>query len=84
MRCLALVAIAVTSAMVVDQFAITAPFCGGDHGCDAVTSTAYGRPLGIPLSVLGLAAFVGYLGLSLTSGRLPRMILGWASDGPRS
>jgi uncharacterized membrane protein/protein-disulfide isomerase len=78
-RCLALVAIGVTGAMVVDHFAITAPFCGGNHGCDSVTSTAFGKPLGIPLSILGLAAFTGYLGLSLMSGQRARVILGWAS-----
>ena len=78
-RFLAIVAIVVASAMVVDQFTITAPFCGGDQGCGAVTSTSYGRPLGIPLSVIGLSAFVGYLGLSLLSGRTSRVVLGWAS-----
>jgi len=78
-RCLALVAIAVASAMVVDHFAISAPFCGGDQGCGAVTSTAYARPLGIPLSVLGLTSFCGYLGLSLLSGKQSRVLLGWAS-----
>ncbi|HVJ86868.1 MAG TPA: vitamin K epoxide reductase family protein [Caulifigura sp.] len=78
-RFLAIVAIVVASAMVVDQFTITAPFCGGDQGCGAVTSTAYGRPFGVPLSVLGLSAFIGYLGLSLLSGRTSRIVLGWAS-----
>jgi protein-disulfide isomerase len=65
--------------MVVDHFAISAPFCGGDAGCGAVTATAYARPLGIPLSILGLASFSAYLGLSLMSGRQSRTILGWAS-----
>jgi uncharacterized membrane protein len=78
-RCLALIAIAVSSAMVVDQLAVVAPFCGGDHGCDSVTSSAYGKLLGVPLAVLGLAAFTGYLGLSLVPGRLSRVVLGWAS-----
>ncbi|QDT52725.1 Vitamin K epoxide reductase family protein [Caulifigura coniformis] len=78
-RVLALVAIAVTSAQVVDHFAITAPFCGGDLGCSSVTSTGFARPLGIPLSVLGLGAFTAYLGLSLMSGRPARTVLGWAS-----
>jgi len=78
-RCLALVAIAVSGAMVVDHFAVAAPFCGGEGGCGAVTSTAYARPLGIPLSILGLTAFSGYLALSLASGTLARKLLGWAS-----
>jgi len=78
-RLLALVAIAVTSAQVVDHFAITAPFCGGDLGCSSVTSTGYAKPLGIPLSVLGLGAFTAYLGLGLLSGRPARTVLGWAS-----
>ena len=44
-----------------------------------MTSTAYAKPLGIPLSILGLASYSGYLGLSQLSGNQSRVILGWAS-----
>ncbi len=76
LRMLARLAIAVTSAMMIDEFSPSAPFCGTDGDCQAVTHTAYGRPLGVPLSLIGWTAFVVFFAVSLNSRAVARNIVG--------
>jgi len=52
-----LVSILGSAASLADDSFDTAPFCSFESGCDAVTGTAYGHPLGVPLAAVGLAAF---------------------------
>lgn len=56
-RFVLLVSIAGSAASLTDDTLDTRPFCGFESGCDAVTGTGYGHPLGIPLSAVGLAGF---------------------------
>jgi uncharacterized membrane protein/predicted DsbA family dithiol-disulfide isomerase len=43
-------------------------FCSEGGGCDALRQTAYAHPLGVPLPVLGIAAFLLLGFLTLTRG----------------
>lgn len=50
------------------------PFCaGGSHGCERVQSSEYAKFAGIPVAVLGLAAYVSILGALLAPGDLARL-----------
>jgi uncharacterized membrane protein len=55
-----------------------ATFCSFESGCEAVTSSVYGKPLGIPLPIFGLAGFAAILGLTLvnrdSAGRIARWL----------
>jgi uncharacterized membrane protein/predicted DsbA family dithiol-disulfide isomerase len=64
-RCFALVALVLCVAMVIDQLSPVPKFCGFRGGCDAVLNSIYGRPLGIPISTVGLAAFAIFYLVSL-------------------
>jgi protein-disulfide isomerase len=66
-RLFALVALAVSAALLAGSFRPGTPLCPfRGSGCSAVLSSSLGRPLGIPLPVVGLAVFAAYLALSLT------------------
>lgn len=65
LRAISLVAIIACAAMIVDDVAAAPAFCGFRAGCDEVLHSAYGRPFGIPLSLIGLAAFGVFFGLTL-------------------
>ena len=65
LRAILLVAILGSAASLADDSFDTAPFCGFESGCDAVTGTEYGRPLGLPLAAVGLAAFGVLFALTL-------------------
>jgi uncharacterized membrane protein len=56
-RLLTLIALAVSTAQLADQLSGAGAFCSFDGACEAVTTSAYGRPLGIPLSAVGVAGF---------------------------
>ncbi|WP_171472454.1 vitamin K epoxide reductase family protein [Frigoriglobus tundricola] len=65
LRVVLLVSILGSAASLADDSFDTAPFCGFESACDAVTGTEYGRPLGLPLAAVGLAAFGVLFALAL-------------------
>jgi uncharacterized membrane protein len=74
-RLLALVAMGVRTAMVLDYVLPSPAFCGFKAGCEEVTHSAYGRLLGIPLPLWGLAAFGAFYCLTLfPTGRVGKLI----------
>ncbi|HKE17769.1 MAG TPA: vitamin K epoxide reductase family protein [Kofleriaceae bacterium] len=66
---LALVGMAVSAALLVDSMRPVPAFCAAE-GCAAVRATAWARPLGIPMPVLGLLFFAAALALSAAGPRL--------------
>lgn len=56
-RVLCVVALAASAASLADQSFGEARFCSFESGCEEVTNSVYGSPLGIPLPVFGLAGF---------------------------
>lgn len=74
-RLLACAAMATCMAMLVDYLLPSPAFCGFKAGCEEVTHSAYGRPVGIPLPVWGLGAFGAFYGLTLfPTGRLGKLV----------
>ena len=74
-RLLALVAMGVCMAMLLDYILPSPAFCGFKAGCEEVTHSAYGRPLGVPLPLWGLGAFGAFYSLTLfPAGRLGKLI----------
>lgn len=71
-RLIALTALALSSASLVDSLFFSGAFCGFRSGCGEVTASAYGRPLGIPLPIVGVAGFSTILLLSLIPNRYVR------------
>jgi uncharacterized membrane protein/predicted DsbA family dithiol-disulfide isomerase len=68
-------AMGVCTAMLVDYILPSPAFCGFKAGCEEVTNSAFGRPLGVPLPLWGLAAFGAFYGLTLfPAGRLGKLI----------
>jgi uncharacterized membrane protein len=67
-RLLTVFALGICGVILADSL-FTGAFCGFNSGCATVTSSAYGRPLGVPLPVVGLAGFGLVLGLSLVPER---------------
>jgi len=59
---LALVGLAISAALLVDSLGPAPAFCAAE-GCGAVRDTAWARPLGIPMPVLGVAFFAVALAL---------------------
>jgi uncharacterized membrane protein/predicted DsbA family dithiol-disulfide isomerase len=75
LRLLACVAMATCMAMLVDYLLPSPAFCGFRAGCEEVTRSVYGRPLGIPLPLWGLVAFSTFYGLTLfPAARLGKLI----------
>ena len=64
-RFVSVIGLAASSASLTDQALGHGSFCSFDSGCEAVTNSAYGKPLGIPLPALGLAGFAAVLGFTL-------------------
>jgi len=64
-RLLCVAALAASSASLADQSLGDGTFCSFESGCEQVTSSAYGKPLGIPLPVFGILGFASVLGLTL-------------------
>lgn len=74
-RVFALVALAVCMAMLMDYLLPSPAFCGFKAGCEEVTRTVFGRPLGVPLPLWGLGAFGAFYGLTLfPAGRLGKLV----------
>jgi predicted DsbA family dithiol-disulfide isomerase/uncharacterized membrane protein len=60
-----LVAIAVSSALLIDYFRPLPAFCDVGSGCEKVRASGYGSVLGVPVPLLGLLAFASLMFLSL-------------------
>jgi uncharacterized membrane protein/protein-disulfide isomerase len=74
-RLLALLALAICAGLLVETLVPGAALCGDEGSCEAVLRSAWARPLGVPLPVLGLGLFAALLGLSLVPGRWPARLL---------
>ena len=76
-RLAAILALAVSAALLVDYTSAIPAFCGADSGCAAVRRSGYGFvPLAgtyVPLPVFGLLGFALLLGVALT-GKLRRFV----------
>jgi uncharacterized membrane protein/predicted DsbA family dithiol-disulfide isomerase len=68
---LALVGIAVSSALLVDSLQPEPAFCSAD-GCAAVRATAWARPLGVPMPFFGIGFFTLALALIAAGPRASR------------
>ncbi len=64
-RILALVALAVSTAQLADRLSGAGAFCSFEGDCEAVTASAYGEPLGVPLPVVGVVGFAFLFALTL-------------------
>jgi len=80
-RLLALIALAVSVALLVNHVYPNARFCAYGSGCDEVQSSAFGHPLGVPLPVVGVVAFGAIFGLSLFPAGPSLRLLRWLSWG---
>lgn len=65
LRLIALFALAVCGAILNDYLLTGPAICGFQSGCDSVMFSPYGRPLGIPLPLVGLIGFGSFFGLTL-------------------
>ena len=45
--------------------------CGESHGCDIVAQSVYSRIAGVPISLLGLLAYIALFLLTMARGRVP-------------
>jgi uncharacterized membrane protein/predicted DsbA family dithiol-disulfide isomerase len=63
-RILTLVALMVSVAQLADHLLGLSAFCSPDDGCERVTASAYGNPLGVPLSAVGVVGFASLFILS--------------------
>ena len=73
-RTFAIVAIVFASALVADDLSKAPIFCSFGSGCAAVTSSHYGKVLGVPLSVAGLVAFGTFFSLTLFPQTMERLV----------
>ncbi|MEO6603781.1 MAG: thioredoxin domain-containing protein [Polyangiaceae bacterium] len=76
-RLAAILALAVSAALLVDYTSATPAFCGVNSGCTAVRQSGFGfvrlGGMSVPLPVFGLLGFALLLGVALT-GRLRRFV----------
>jgi uncharacterized membrane protein/2-hydroxychromene-2-carboxylate isomerase len=79
LRGLCIVALAASSASFADQSFGDGAFCGFESGCEAVTSSAYGKVLGIPWPVVGIIGFTLILALTLIGTQGSIRIARWMS-----
>jgi protein-disulfide isomerase/uncharacterized membrane protein len=78
-RSLALLAAGFSAAALAEEFRPEPLLCGLDSGCAAVTGSEYGRPLGVPLPLVGLAAFAAFFVLTLVPLRRRGIVLASAA-----
>jgi uncharacterized membrane protein/predicted DsbA family dithiol-disulfide isomerase len=75
-RLLALIALTVSAALLVNHIRPNPSLCGFESSCHDVLQSALARPLGVPLPLLGVVLFSAVLGASLwphsRAGRLLR------------
>jgi uncharacterized membrane protein/predicted DsbA family dithiol-disulfide isomerase len=75
-RFLALTGLAFASILLTDDLSRVPSFCPFQSGCATVTTSAFGRPFGIPLSAIGMVAFAAFFGLTLLPGTKACRFLG--------
>jgi uncharacterized membrane protein len=75
LRSLALVGLAVSSALASDEILGIGTYCGVENPCAEVASSEYGQIGGVPLSTVGVAAFAAFFFLSLVATRPARTVL---------
>ena len=75
-RVLPLAALFVCAALLVDYLRTTPALCGFRSGCQAVIQSNYGRPLGVPLPLVGLCIFGVYFALAVYPSSVCRRLLG--------
>ena len=66
--------LAASAALLVDYTGASAVFCGDGGGCQALRQSAFARPLGIPLPLLGISGFVVLAMLALGRGQHVRRV----------
>lgn len=64
-RLLSGVAFTASLMMTLDEHRSSPAFCRLNEGCDYVTASAFGKPGGVPLAYIGVAAFAALFALSL-------------------
>jgi predicted DsbA family dithiol-disulfide isomerase/uncharacterized membrane protein len=67
LRLLALVALAASTALLVDYTGGAPAFCSAGSGCAAVRASGFGRLLGIPVPVFGLLGFAALFAATLVT-----------------
>ena len=75
-RVAALLGVALSAASLADSLRRAPLFCPLGGGCEAVTRSAYARPLGVPLPYLGLAGFGTFFLLALAPAQPAARALG--------
>jgi len=65
LRLIALAGLAFSSILLADDASRVPFFCPFRGGCAAVTTSEFGRPLGVPLSAVGVAAFAAFYVVTL-------------------
>jgi uncharacterized membrane protein/predicted DsbA family dithiol-disulfide isomerase len=74
-RVVSLIGLSFAALLAADDFGRVPAFCPFEGGCAAVTSSEIGRPLGVPLSALGVIAFGVFFGATLSpSPRVARAL----------
>src|SRR5262245_21426636 len=76
----AVTGLAASAVLLVDSLRPAPVFCG-EGGCATVRATAWARPLGVPMPVVGLAFFGLMLALTLAGPRVARARLVLAAAG---
>jgi uncharacterized membrane protein len=74
LRLLALIGLAVSSALASDELLGVGTYCGADNPCAEVAESDYGEVGGVPLSALGVGAFAMFFVVSLVPTRSARAI----------
>jgi uncharacterized membrane protein len=74
MRLLALAGLGVSGYLTWTHVTNQAIACGGLQDCDIVQQSVYSTVLGIPVALLGVAAYATLLALLLLHGRLPEAL----------
>src|SRR6266508_754268 len=69
-----LVALGVSSALLIDYFRPLPAFCDIGSGCDRIRASCYGRVLGVPVALIGLLGFAVVMSVSLVQGERARRV----------
>lgn len=77
-RILALAGLAGCMLLLIESMRPTPAFCGFRSGCVEVAQSAYARPLGIPLPIVGLVTYLAFFAMTLYSA-CQRRLLGAAA-----
>jgi uncharacterized membrane protein/predicted DsbA family dithiol-disulfide isomerase len=76
LRLALLVALAVSTALLVDYLRPVPAFCAMGSGCTAVRASDLSHPFGVPLPLLGVVSFAALLAISLAAQADLRKLLG--------